>query len=106
MEMNPFNLRVPEDADPAEALRPLDWSALLARLAAERDLRREFAARLGVRRIGADFMNGAALVAGDSSHDAPSVNPETLANLKSTGGITVATGAKARVAKHDARGKQ
>jgi hypothetical protein len=33
---------VPEDGEP-EVLRPLDWSALVARLGAERDLRRELA---------------------------------------------------------------
>ncbi len=106
MDMNPFNLRVPEDADPAEALRPLDWAALLARLAAERDLRREFSGVGAVRGVAADFMNGAAQVVGDSSHAAQSVNPDTLANLKSTGGITVAAQAKACVAKLGARGKQ
>lgn len=89
-----------------EGLRALDWSALLARLGAERDLRREFAASRGMSRNAADFMNGAALVVGDSSHDAPEVNPETLAHRKSTGGITVAAGAKAPAAKLGARGNQ
>ena len=110
MKMNFATLRVPEgadaDANVGEGLRTLDWSALLARLAAERDLRREFAAGRATRHAAADFMNGAALVVGDSSHAAQSVNPDTLANLKSTGGITVAAGSKQPVAMLGARGKQ
>ena len=110
MKMNFATLRVPEgadaDANVGEGLRTLDWSALLARLAAERDLRREYAAGRATRHAAADFMNGAALVVGDSSHAAQSVNPDTLANLKSTGGITVAAGSKQPVAVLGARGKQ
>ena len=110
MEMNLATLRVPEGADDGanvgEGLRTLDWGALLARLAAERDLRREFATSRATRHAAADFMNGAALVVGDSSHIAQSVNPDTLANLKSTGGIMVAAGTKVPVAMLGARGKQ
>ena len=110
MEMNPATLRLLEGADDGvgegEGLRTLEWSALLARLAAERDLRREFAAGRDACRAAADFINGAALVAGDSSHVAPSVNPDTLANLKSIGSIKVAAGAKVPVARLGARGKQ
>ena len=110
MEMNLTTLRVPDCADDGanveEGLRTLDWGALLARLAAERDLRREFAAGRATRHAAADFMNGAALVVGDSSHAAQSVNPDTLANRKSTGGNTVAARAKAPVAMLGARGKQ
>ena len=106
MEMNPFNLRPSESGESGEALRTLEWSALLARLAAERDLRREFAAIQRTCGAVADFANGAALVIGGSPHDAPSINPDTLANRKSTGGITVNAGAPACAAAHDARGKQ
>ena len=106
MEMNRFNLRVPDAGQPGEALRPLEWNALLARLAAERDLRREFAASRGAHGIAADFAHGAALVIGDSAPDAPSVNPQTLAIIKSTGGITTGAAANAAAAPHDARGKQ
>lgn len=110
MEMNPSSWHVPECADAAandaEGLRTLEWSALLARLAAERDLRREFAGNPVVGRKAADFINGAALVVGGSSLDAPSINPVTLANRKSTRCITRAVGAKAPIAQLDARGKQ
>ena len=109
MEMNPATLRIPQSADGADEgddLRTLEWSALLARLAAERDLRREFAAGREACRAAADFVNGAALVAGDSSHAAPTVNPDTLANLKSTGSIEVAARANMPVARLGARGKQ
>ena len=109
MEMNPATLRIPQGADGADEgddLRTLEWSALLARLAAERDLRREFAAGREACRAAADFVNGAALVAGDSSHAAPTVNPDTLANLKSTGSIEVAARANMPVARLGARGKQ
>ena len=94
-----------EDGE-GEILRPLNWGALIARLGAERDLRRELAAGLAAPRRVADFMGGAAQVVGDSSHDAPGVNPDALANRKSTGGITFAPGAVAPVAKPGARGKQ
>jgi hypothetical protein len=106
MEMNPHSWRVPETVDDGDDLRSLDWRALLARLAAERDLRREFAAGRSARHAASDFMNGAALVVGDSSHPAQSVNPGALANLKATGGITVAAGTNNPVAKLEARGKQ
>ena len=109
MEMNPATLRILQGADGADEgddLRTLEWSALLARLAAERDLRREFAAGREACRAAADFVNGAALVAGDSSHAAPTVNPDNLANLKSTGSIEVAARAKLPVARLGARGKQ
>ena len=94
-----------EDGD-GEILRPLNWGALIARLGAERDLRRELAAGLAAPRRIADFMGGAAQVVGDSSHDAPGVNPDALANRKSTGGITDVAGAKAPAAKPGARGQQ
>lgn len=106
MEMNPHNWRVPQSVDEGEDLRPLDWRALLARLAAERDLRREFAAGQGARNVASDFMNGAALVVGDPSQAAQSVNPDTLAILKPTGSMAVSTGANVPVAKPEARGKQ
>ena len=97
--------KVPEDGD-AEVLRPLEWSSLLARLGAERDLRRELASGLMAPPPVADFFGGAAQVLSGSSHDAPGVNPEALANRKSTGGIRTAAEAKAPVAKLGARGQQ
>ena len=89
---------VSEDGEP-EVLRLLDWGALLARLGAERDLRRELANGLAIARPGADFVGGAAQVLSGSSHDAPGVNPEALANGKSTGGIRTAAGAHSPIAK-------
>ena len=97
--------KVPEDGD-SEVLRPLEWSALLARLGAERDLRRELASGLMAPPPVADFVGGAAQVLSGSSHDAPGVNPDALANRKSTGGIRTAAEAKAPVAKLGARGQQ
>ena len=98
------------DEGESDALRPLDWSALLARLGAERDLRRELARTLSSPRPVADFGRGAALVVGGSSHnaphDAPSINPNALADLKSTGGNRFATGRKMSVAQLAARGQQ
>ena len=98
-----------DDAE-GDALRPLDWSALLARLAAERDLRRELASGLAASKRVADFRRGAALVvsavASHSSHDAPSVNPNALAVCKSTGGNTFAIGQTMTVARLGARGQQ
>ena len=98
-----------EDGE-GEDLRQLNWAALIARLGAERDLRRELARGLTAPQRVADFMGGAAQVVGGPSHnpphDAPGVNPDALANRKSTGGITFAPGAMAPVAKPGARGQQ
>ena len=98
-----------EDGE-GEDLRQLNWAALIARLGAERDLRRELARGLTAPQRVADFMGGAAQVVGGPSHnaphDAPGVNPDALANRKSTGGITIAAGANAPVAKSGARGQQ
>ena len=98
-----------EDGE-GEDLRPLDWAALLARLGAERDLRRELAKGLAAPQRAADFMSGAAQVVGGPSHNpphnAPGVNPDALANRKSTGGNTFASGAMAPAAKLGARGQQ
>ena len=96
--------KVPEDGD-SKVLRPLEWSALLARLGAERDLRRELASGLMAIPTIANFVGGAAQVLSGSSHDAPGVNPEALANRKSTGGIRTAAEAHAPVAKLGARGQ-
>lgn len=106
MELNPFDLRMPEGNDSDESLRALDWRALLARLGAERDLRREFAANRARARTAADFINGATLIAGDSSHGAQSVNPETLANRNSARDTTAAAGGMTRAAKKSVRGKR
>ena len=97
--------KVSEDGD-FEVLRPLEWSALLARLGAERDLRRELTNGAMAPPPVADFVGGAAQVLSGSSHDAPGVNPEALANRKSTGGIRTVAEAKASVAKLGARGQQ
>lgn len=98
-----------EDGE-GEDLRPLDWAALIARLGAERDLRRELARVLAAPQRVADFMGGAAQVVGGPSHnaphDAPGVNPDALANRKSTGGNMFAGGAMVPAAKLGARGQQ
>ncbi|QGN54808.1 hypothetical protein [Novosphingobium sp. Gsoil 351] len=89
-------------------LRALDWGALLARLGAERDLRRELAKGLAAPRRLADFAGGAAIVVSGvssvSPHNAPSVNPDALADFKSAGGNTSATRHPLAVAKLGARG--
>ena len=102
----PGAFKTPRDDSESDALRPLNWSALLARLGAERDLRRELASGLMATPTLADFVGGAAQVLSGSSHDAPGVNPDALANRKSTGGIRTAAEAKAPVAKLGARGQQ
>ena len=98
------------DESESDALRPLDWGALLARLGAERDLRRELARNLATPRPVADFGHGAAFVMGgpshEASHDAPSVNPDALADCKSTGGNMVGAGPDGTAATLGARGKQ
>ena len=113
MDLNlssPGALQAARDDGEGEELRPLNWGTLMARLGAERDLRRELARGLTAPQRVADFMGGAAQVVGgpshNPSHDAPGVNPDTLANRKSTGGIMIATGANAPVAKSAARGTQ
>ena len=106
----PGAFAAPRDEGERDALRPLDWSALLARLGAERDLRRELVSGLNAPRRFADFTGGAAQGVGGPSHnaphDAPGVNPDALANRKSTGGIMIAAGAMAPVAQPGARGQQ
>jgi hypothetical protein len=98
------------DEGEAGGLRAVDWSALLARLGAERDLRRELARSLASPPAVADFLGGAAFVLSGadaaSPQDAPSVNPDTLADLKSTGSNKVVDGRQAAVAKPGARGQQ
>ena len=93
-----------------DALRPLEWSTLVARLGAERDLRRELTNGLAAVRPVADFACGAALITGGSTHhalrDARGVNPDALTNRKSTQGITAAAQTTAPVATYDARGQQ
>ena len=98
------------DDDEGRPLRPLDWSALVARLTAERDLRREIAHGASSAKPISSFVRDMAQFAVGSPHagryDAQGVNPDALANLKSTGGITIATVAKPPVATNDARGQQ
>ena len=109
MDLNlssPRALQAARDDGECEDLRPLYWDALIARLGAEGDLRRELARGLAAPRRVADFVGGAARVVDDRSDDAPGVNPEGLANRKSPGGITIVAGARAPVAQHDARGQQ
>jgi hypothetical protein len=105
MDMNSFAFRPPGALDEGEPLQALDWAGLLARLGAERDLRREFSSRLGAANGGASFAGGAAQAldatpwAGELA-----VNPEGLADRKSTGGITPAAGEQTPAAGSDARG--
>lgn len=113
MDLNlssPRDLQTAREDGEGEDLRPLNWAALIARLGAERDLRRELAKGLAAPQRVADFMGGAAQVVGGPSHnpphDAPDVNPDALANRKSTGGNTFAPGAIAPVATPGARGQQ
>ena len=113
MDLNlssPGGLQAARDDGEGEELRPLNWGTLMARLGAERDLRRELARVLAAPQRVADFRDGAAQVVGGPSHypphDAPGVNPDALANRKSTGGIPFSGGAMAPVAKSAARGTQ
>ena len=100
----------PRQAGEGDALRPLEWSTLVARLGAERDLRRELTNGLAAVRRAADFACGAALITGGSTHDAirdaRGVNPDALTNRKATKGITAAAQTTAPVATYDARGQQ
>jgi hypothetical protein len=98
------------DEGAGEGLRAVDWSALLARLGAERDLRRELARNLASPPAVADFRGGGAFVVSTAStasaQDAPSVNPDALADFKSTGSNKVGNSRHAAVAKPGARGQQ
>ena len=98
--MRPF-----EGLDEGDPLRALEWHALLARLAAERDLRQELAGAAG-RGDGASFAAAAEAMFDHPPQGAPCVNPDALADGKSNGGITAAAGAQAPEADHGARGLQ
>jgi len=78
-------------SDGEASLQPLDWSGLCARLAAARDLRRALD-EPGPRPGAASFGAGAAAALGGTRRDAPSVNPEPLANGKAAGAKAGATG--------------
>ena len=105
MDLNSFAFRPPGALDEGEPLHALDWAGLVARLGAERDLRRELSSRLGAAGGGASFAGGAA-----RALDRPlsggelAVNPEGLADGKSTGGITPEAGGTDLAAGSDARG--
>ena len=96
MDGNFTSLRLAlETGDEAE-LRPLDWSGLCARLAAERDLRRELARDDAAFESGSFAARAAAAVFGPL-HDARSVNLEALANRKPHEGIGTAAETQAAV---------
>ena len=106
MDLNSFAFRPPGALDEGEPLQALDWAGLLARLGAERDLRRELSSRVGAAGGGASFAGGAAwALDAPNSEGEPAVNPEGLADRKSTGGITPATG-ETPAAGSDARGQK
>jgi hypothetical protein len=90
-----------------EPLAAVDWSGLVARLAAERDLRRELTARIGAA---ASFTTGAAAVLESACEGPvdgePAVNPAALAVGKAHGGIRSDDGANAPAAGNEARGQE
>ena len=106
----PSACEAPRQDGESDALRPLDWNTLMARLGAERDLRRELANGLAAVQPVADFACGAALITGGSPHnayhDARGINPDALINRKATAGIAAAARTTAPVATYDARGQQ
>ena len=105
MDLNSFAFRPPGTFDEGEALHALDWAGLVARLGAERDLRRELSSRLGVAGSVASFAGGAAqALDGTPWAGEPAVNPEGLADRKATGGITPEAGDADPAAGSDARG--
>jgi hypothetical protein len=105
MDLNSFAFHPSGAPEEGEPLHALDWAGLVARLGAERDLRRELSSRLGAAGDGASFA-GAAVWAleGPAAGGEPVVNPEGLADGKATGGITPATGEQSSAAGSDARG--
>ena len=105
MDMESFAYRLPGGAEDGEPLNPLDWGGLLARLNAERDLRRELASRVGAPAGGASFAAGAAWALDGSRQGQHGVNPDALTDRKSAGGITPAAGAETPAAGSDARGQ-
>jgi len=105
MDGNFTTLRLAREAGDEADLRPLDWSGLCARLAAERDLRRELARGVAGLESGSFAAGGAVAVFGPL-HDARSVNLEALANRKPHGGIGNAADATPAAAHFGARGQQ
>ena len=107
MDMEFSAFRVPGAFDDGEPLNAIDWAGLVARLGAERDLRRELSRQIGAAAAGASFAQGAAwAIDGSSAQGESVVNPEALADFKSTGGITPEAGAQAPAAGSDARGQK
>ena len=106
MDMNSFAFRPPGAFDESEPLQALDWAGLVARLGAERDLRRELSSRVGSLPGGASFSHGAAwALDGARPEGEPPVNPDGLADFKSTEGISPAAGDQPPAAGSDARGQ-
>lgn len=107
MDMDSATFNLPANLGDGEPLGALDWPGLVARLGAERDLRRELAARIGAA---ASFSAGAAAVlegtSTASTNGEPAVNPAALADCKAPAGIRVADGAEASFAGIEARGKE
>ena len=105
MDLNSFAFRPPGALDEGEPLHALDWAGLVARLGAERDLRRELSSRRGTTDGGASFAGGAAwALDAPIAEGEPAVNPEGLADGKATGGITPEAGGADLAAGSDARG--
>ena len=107
MDMESANFRPGTSGDDGEPLHPVDWLGLVARLRAERDLRRELGSRIGQA---ASFVAGAAWAldetARPSSRSEPPVNLEALADRKSAQAITPMNEAQARSPGTEARGQE
>ena len=93
------------DGEDREPLHALEWAGLVARLGAERDLRRELTVRVTAPRASGSFAP-AVWPLGENAHGAPSINPEALANGKADRGITAVAGAQAPVPDTGARGQE
>ena len=106
MDMESFDYRLLGPAEEGERLAPLDWGGLLARLGAERDLRRELAGRNGTSTGAASFVAGAAWALDRSPQGQRDVNRDALADCKAARGIMSATGTEAPAAGSDARGQK
>ena len=107
MDMESANFRPAVTGDDGEPLHQVDWFGLVARLGAERDLRRELSSRIG---HAASFAAGAAWALDGSAQASPrgepAVNLEALADRKAAQGITPANTAQARSPGIEARGQE
>jgi len=107
MNMETPAFRVPGAVDDGEPLGALDWSTLLARLGAERDLRRELSGQTGLAGAGgASFAAAAASALGHIPLGEAAINPEALADGKATQANSSAAQAETPAPGIEARGQK